>query len=112
LLAPARERHCACSPRSRNLTSGQFLIRSINEAPWRDRLIKKAAAARRLIFTDHALDEMDADGETRESVASVLRNASAFTLQENGRWRVHGEGLTVIVQIAERAVIVWTVFAG
>ena len=76
------------------------------------RLIKKAAADRRLIFTNHALDEMDADGETRESVASALMNASSFTLQENGRWRVHGQGLTVIVQIARHAVIIWTVFVG
>ncbi len=76
------------------------------------RLIKKAAAERRLIFTNHALDEMDADGETRESVASALQNAQSFTLQENGRWRVHGQGLTVIVQIGGKAVIVWTVFVG
>jgi len=60
---------------------------------------KKAAAARRLIFTDHALDEMDAEGETRESVAAALEHAGSFTLQENGRWRVYGEGLTVIVQV-------------
>ena len=32
------------------------------------RLIKQAASDRRLIFTNHALDEMDAEGETRESV--------------------------------------------
>jgi hypothetical protein len=76
------------------------------------RLIKKAVADRRLIFTDHALDEMDEEGETRESVASALRNAGSFTLQENGRWRVHGEGLTVIVHLDQAAVIVWTVFAG
>ncbi len=76
------------------------------------RLIKQATADRRLIFTDHALDEMDAEGETRESVASALQYARSFTLQKNGRWRVHGEGLTVIVQIDEPAVIVWTVFAG
>ena len=76
------------------------------------RLIKKAVADRRLIFTDHALDEMDEEGETRESVASALKNAGSFTLQENGRWRVHGEGLTVIVQLDQAAVIVWTVFVG
>lgn len=63
-------------------------------------------------FTDHALDEMDAEGETRESVASALKRASSVTLQENGRWRVHGEGLTVILQVDDAAVIVWTVFAG
>ncbi|MBI4518616.1 MAG: hypothetical protein HY699_22690 [Deltaproteobacteria bacterium] len=76
------------------------------------RLIKKAAADQRLIFTGHALDEMDAEGETRASVASALANAGSFMLQKNGRWRVHGEGLTVIVQIDEAGVIVWTVFAG
>jgi hypothetical protein len=76
------------------------------------RLIRKAAAERRLIFTGHALDEMDAEGETRESVAAALRKARSFTLQENGRWRVHGEGLTVIVQMEDGAVIVWTVFVG
>jgi len=76
------------------------------------RRIKRAAAERRLIFTGHALDEMDAEGETRESVASALANAVSFTLQTSGRWRAHGEGLSVIVQVAEAAVIVWTVFAG
>jgi len=76
------------------------------------RLIKKAVADRHLVFTDHALDEMDAEGETRESVASALESARSFTLQENGRWRVHGEGLTVIIQIDEPAVVVWTVFPG
>jgi hypothetical protein len=76
------------------------------------RLIKRAAADRRLIFTDHALDEMDAEGETRESVAAALERARSFRLQDNGRWRVHGAGLTVVVYIDEPAVIVWTVFAG
>ena len=79
---------------------------------WAIRLIKQAAADRRLLFTNHALDEMDAEGETRESVASAIEHAASFAVQANGRWRVHGEGLTVIVQIGERAVIVWTVFAG
>ena len=76
------------------------------------RLIKKAAADRRLIFTDHALDEMDDEGETRESVAAALEKAGSFTLQKNGRWRVHGEDLPVIVQVDALAVIVWTVFVG
>jgi hypothetical protein len=76
------------------------------------RLIKRAAAERGLIFTDHALDEMDAEGETRESVAAALEHARSFTLEDNGRWRVHGEGLTVVVYLDEPAVIVWTVFAG
>ena len=76
------------------------------------RLVRKAPTDRRLIFTNHALDEMDAEGETRESVAAALEHATSFTLQKNGRWRVHGEGLTVIVQIHAPAVIVWTVFAG
>jgi hypothetical protein len=51
------------------------------------RLIKKAAADRRLIFTSHALDEMDAEGETRESVAAALQHARSFALQKNGRWQ-------------------------
>jgi hypothetical protein len=76
------------------------------------RLIKKAAADRRLVFTSHALDEMDKEGETRESVASALQHAESFALQQNGRWRVHGEGLTVIVQVDDAAVIIWTVFTG
>ena len=76
------------------------------------RLIKKATADRRLIFTSHALDEMDEEGETRESVASAVRHAESFALQENGRSRIHGAGLTVIVQVDDAAVIVWTVFTG
>jgi hypothetical protein len=76
------------------------------------RSIKRAAADRCLIFTSHALDEMDAEGETRESVAAALEHAGSFTLQVNGRWRVHGRDLTVVVQVHEAHVIVWTVFAG
>ena len=75
------------------------------------RAIRGAVRERRLVFTGHALDEMDAEGETRESVAAGLEKARSFTLQENQRWRVHGEGLTVIVHIEEGRVIVWTVFA-
>jgi hypothetical protein len=56
--------------------------------------------------------EINAEGETRESVAAALEHAGSFTLQENGRWRVYGEGLTVIVQVDALAVVVWTVFAG
>ena len=80
----------------------------------RDAVIREIRAAvreRRLVFTGHALDEMDAEGETRESVAAALAKARSFTLQDNHRWRVHGEGLTVIVHIEEGRVIVWTVFA-
>ncbi len=76
------------------------------------RLIKQAAADRRLIFTGHALDEMDEEGETRESVAAALERGRSYARQPNGRWRVYGRGLTVVVQIDEPAVIVWTVFAG
>jgi hypothetical protein len=54
---------------------------------------------------------MNAEQETRESVAAALEHARSFTLQDNGRWRVHGEGLTVVVHIDEPAVIVRTVFA-
>lgn len=74
------------------------------------RLIKTAARDHRLVFRGHALDAMDDDGETRESVATALRNARSFTLQVNGLWRVHGDGLTVIVKIDGATVIVWTVF--
>ena len=76
------------------------------------RRVKRAALERQLLFTRHALDEMDADGETRESVAATLERATGFALQDNGRWRVHAEGLTVIVHCAETQVLVWTVFVG
>ncbi|MEK6608658.1 MAG: hypothetical protein AABZ30_13440 [Myxococcota bacterium] len=76
------------------------------------RLVQQAVRARRLIFTSHALDEMDADGETRESVAAALLRAKSFALQDNGRWRVRGESLTVIVHIEADAVLVWTVYVG
>jgi hypothetical protein len=36
------------------------------------RLVKEAAKKRRLVFAGHALDEMDDEGETRESVAVVV----------------------------------------
>lgn len=47
--------------------------------------MKKAAANRRLIFTGPALDEMDAEGETRESVAAVLEHPGSLSVQPNGR---------------------------
>jgi len=76
------------------------------------RLIKSASRDRRLVFTGHALDEMDVEGETQESVARALHTAKSFTLQDNGRWRVHGDELTVIVQMEDSTVFVWTVFTG
>ena len=77
------------------------------------RLLKRAAQERRLVFSGHALDEMDADGETRESVAAAIVNAKSIKFQENGRWRVHAAGLTVILHIEGRStVFVWTVFLG
>jgi hypothetical protein len=76
------------------------------------RLIKRAAASGGLVFTSHALDEMDAEGETRETVAVALQRGQSFTLQRNGRWRVHGNGLTVVIHIEGQTVLVWTVFAG
>jgi predicted S18 family serine protease len=45
------------------------------------RLLREAARRGRLVFSTHALDEMDAEGETRESVATALRQARSFTLQ-------------------------------
>ena len=45
-------------------------------------------------------------------MAAVLQKARSFTLQDNGRWRAHGEHLTLIVHISEDTVVVWTVFAG
>ena len=76
------------------------------------RLIKTASRDHRLVFTSHALDEMNAEGETNESVARALQTAKSFTLQDNRRWRVHGDELTVIVHVEDSTVIVWTVFAG
>ena len=76
------------------------------------RLVRATAAGRKLVFTGHALDEMDAEGETRESVAAMLGRARSFTLQDNGRWRVHGDELAVIVHIEGTTVFVWTVFVG
>lgn len=76
------------------------------------RLVKTAARQRHLVFSGHALDEMDDEGETRESVAAALLSARTCALQENGRWRLHGAGLTVVVHIEGSTVVVWTVFVG
>lgn len=74
------------------------------------KLIKRAAQNRELVFSNHALDEMASDGESRPSIAAVLEAAKTFTRQPNGRWRVHHRGVTVIIQIQESEVVVWTVF--
>jgi hypothetical protein len=55
---------------------------------------------------------MNEQGETRESVAAALEHGRSYTHQPNDRWRVHGNGLSVVVQIDEPSVIVWAVFAG
>jgi hypothetical protein len=75
------------------------------------RFVRRAARCRELVFTAHALDEMDADGETRETVATVPGHGRSWTLQDNGRWLIRGEGLSVVVEIHEQTVVVWTVFA-
>ena len=76
------------------------------------RRIQQAARDDELRFTDHADDEMDAEGETSRSVAAVLRRARSVRLQNNGRWLVRGEGLVIILHMDESAVLVWTVYCG
>ncbi len=72
--------------------------------------IRRAARNKKLVFSNHALDEMASDGESRQSIATILLTAKTFTRQLNRRWRVHQSGVTVIVHVQESDVIVWTVF--
>lgn len=44
-------------------------------------------------------------------VFSLLLHAQACQAQKNGRWRVAGEALTVVVELVEDAVVV-TLFRG
>lgn len=76
------------------------------------RRIQRAARAGSLLFGRHAREEMDKDGETAESVAAVLRRARTLAPQENGRWKVRGENLTVILDVSETVVYVLTVYIG
>ncbi|MSP60397.1 MAG: hypothetical protein EXR72_08655 [Myxococcales bacterium] len=71
--------------------------------------ITRAAKAGALVFTSHALDEMEDDDEAPASVAAAVAAASSFTRQHDGTWRVCGEGLTVVVAARESVVVV-TVF--
>jgi hypothetical protein len=71
--------------------------------------IKAAAKARALFFTDHAVLAMLDDGETKESVSDAIAHASSFTLQPDGTWRVHGDGLTAIIAVRP-GIIVVTIF--
>ncbi len=76
-------------------------------------LIQGLAAKGDVAFVEHALIEARADGLSVLDVVAGLAAASACTLQENGRWRVHcpdTEGaFTAIVRI-RGDVLVITVF--
>jgi hypothetical protein len=75
------------------------------------KLIKAAARERTLIFREHALDEMDQDGEVRETIATAIEDSTGFTKQPNGRWRLSGAGIGIIVHVTDHGnVIIWTVF--
>lgn len=76
------------------------------------RLFQKAARNDKLFICRHAYEEMDQEGETRQSLRIMLGRAKTVSLQENGRWRVRGERLTVILEIEEETVMVCTVYAG
>jgi hypothetical protein len=74
------------------------------------RRIRRAARARSLIFTEHAYDKMDLLGETAESVSVAIQDATSFVRQNDGSWRVFGDGLTCVVVMIESVVVV-TLFA-
>jgi hypothetical protein len=78
------------------------------------RTIKAAGKNGTFHVSAHAKDN---DDEVMiEDIQHALATAWAFTLQDNGRWRVigkdlDGSDLTVIVLIgADRKVIAWTTF--
>ncbi len=78
------------------------------------RVIKAAGKHGNVHVSEHAKDNDDA--VMVEDIQNALATAWAFTLQENGRWRVTGKDLdghdlTVIVLIdAHDKVIAWTTF--
>ena len=73
------------------------------------REIKMAAKAHDLFFTEHAVQAMLDDGENEEIVSNAIAHASYFTLQPDGTWRVHGDGLTAIVAVRPGGIVV-TIF--
>jgi hypothetical protein len=73
------------------------------------RRIKATARSRALVFTDHALNAMIEDNESKESVSDAIAQATSFSHQTDGTWRVHGDGLTAIVD-ARIYVVVVTIF--
>lgn len=76
------------------------------------RRIHQALRQRTLRYSPHAVEEMDAEGETRRSVEAALSCIRSISPQENERWRVRAEGLVVILHIDEDQILVWTVYAG
>jgi hypothetical protein len=76
------------------------------------RLIKAAARNRSLIFSGHALEEMDADQETIESVSAAIERATAFERQLDDSWKVRGEHVAAVVDVKAPGVVVVTVWIG
>lgn len=74
------------------------------------RRIKVAARSRTLVFTTHAYAKLDLLGETVQSLSAAVERARSFVEQEDETWRTFGGGLTCVLAVVDRVVVV-TLFA-
>ncbi len=76
--------------------------------------IRRAAAARALLYTVHARQRMAERGATAEDVRTALASATACRAADGGRWKADGVDLDgdelVAVVAIEGDVVVVTVF--
>jgi hypothetical protein len=80
--------------------------------PWRAlRRIRELARAGRVRFTEYSALRMLQRQVSAAEVARVLTTAHRCYAQPNGRWRLDGEELTVVVELADHAIVV-TLFRG
>ena len=75
------------------------------------KLLRAQVRSGRVRFTDYCALRMIQRGVQAVEVFDLLSKAPVCHLQANGRWRVPGLELTVIVELVEAAVVV-TLFRG
>ena len=75
------------------------------------RRIRELVRAGRVRFTDYASLRMLQRGVAVAEVFRLLATAQSCHARPNGRWRLSGQDLTVVVELSENAIVV-TLFRG
>jgi hypothetical protein len=100
-----------CRDRGRlDKTSSRLQVPFVNATRARRR-IRELVRAGRVRFTDYAALRMLQRGVGVAEVFRLLASAQSCHAQSNGRWRLAGQDLTVVVELSENAIVV-TLFRG